>query len=62
MMEVENINNNKKEKDNNKINELDEQVDPQMILCNFYYRHIKKLKKFEEEIIFLFKEESDDES
>ena len=62
-IEVENANdnnNNKKDKDNIKINELNEQVDPQTILCNFYDRHIKKLKKFEEEIIFLFKEESDD--
>ena len=63
MMEVENTNdnNNKKDKDNIKNNELEVQEDPKTILSNFFDRHIKKLKKFEEEIIFLFKEESDDE-
>ena len=63
MMKVENTNdnNNKKDKDNIKNNELEVQEDPKMILSNFFDRHIKKLKKFEKEIIFLFKEESDDE-
>ena len=62
MMEVENKydNKNKKDKDNIKIIKLDDE-NPKTLLSNFFDRHITKLKKYEKEIIFLFKEESDDE-
>ena len=63
MMEIENTNDNKnkKEKDNIKINKLDELENPKTLLSNFFDRHINKLKKFEKEIFFLFKDETNDE-
>ena len=50
-MEVENYNDNKNSK----------KEDPKTLIAIFFDRHTKKLKKYEKEIIFLFKDENNDE-
>ena len=50
-MEVENDNDNKNSK----------KEDPKTLIAIFFDRHTKKLKKYEKEIIFLFKDENNDE-
>ena len=68
----ESINKNKKKNKNginveksndksNKINKNEEQRKYRKILCNFIDRNVKKLKKFEKEIYYLFKQEINDE-
>lgn len=55
------INVEKSNDKSNKINKNEEQRKYRKILCNFIDRNVKKLKKFEKEIYYLFKQEINDE-
>ena len=55
------INIEKSNDKSNKINKNEEQRKYRKILCNFIDRNVKKLKKFEKEIYYLFKQEINDE-
>ena len=55
------INIEKSNDKSNKINKNEEQRKYRKNLCNFIDRNVKKLKKFEKEIYYLFKQEINDE-
>ena len=55
------INAEKSNDKSNKINKNEEQRKYRKNLCNFIDRNVKKLKKFEKEIYYLFKQEINDE-
>ena len=63
MMEIEKIKdeNYTKDKNNYKTNNVNEEENSRKLLINFSDRHIKKLKKYDKELYFLFKQETNEE-